>query len=166
LTLMRAKPPAAFKTRRDIACYFGGNTIECLICGRRFKRLHTHLAAKHGMAADDYNAIRRVLEPAEKRAATFRKVSGRSASDSGDSRDKIAAFAGVSGRTLEKIAAVCEAAEAEPKKFGKLAADMWIGSTQFNRTGTALTTHWARRRNEIGAPSAEAKAGRVQNLLQ
>ena len=51
---MRAKPPAAFKTRRDIARYFGGNTIECLICGRRFKRLHTHLAAKHGMAADDY----------------------------------------------------------------------------------------------------------------
>src|ERR1700724_1503368 len=51
---MRAKPPAAFKTRSDIARYFGGNTIECLICGRRFKRLHTHLAAKHGMAADDY----------------------------------------------------------------------------------------------------------------
>ena len=51
---MRAKPPVAFKTRRDIARYFGGNTIECLICGRRFKRLHTHLAAKHGMAADDY----------------------------------------------------------------------------------------------------------------
>jgi hypothetical protein len=54
LTLMRAKPPVAFKTRRDIARYFGGNTIECLICGRRFKRLHTHLAAKHGIAADDY----------------------------------------------------------------------------------------------------------------
>ena len=54
MTLMRAKPPAAFKTRRDIARYFRGNTIECLICGRRFKRLHTHLGAKHGMAADDY----------------------------------------------------------------------------------------------------------------
>ena len=54
MTLMRAKPPAAFKTRSDIARYFGGNAIECLICGRRFKRLHTHLAAKHGMAADDY----------------------------------------------------------------------------------------------------------------
>ncbi|MFZ2142940.1 MAG: MucR family transcriptional regulator [Xanthobacteraceae bacterium] len=52
--MMRAKPPAAFKTRRDIARYFRGNTIECLICGRCFKRLHTHLGAKHGMAADDY----------------------------------------------------------------------------------------------------------------
>jgi hypothetical protein len=29
-----------------------------------------------------------------------------------------------SGRTLEKIAAVCDAAEAEPKRFGKLLADM------------------------------------------
>ena len=28
--------------------------IECLICGRHFKRLHTHLAAKHGMAVDEY----------------------------------------------------------------------------------------------------------------
>ena len=51
---MRAKPPLVFKTRRDIERYFGGDTIECLICGRHFKRLQTHLAAKHDMAADDY----------------------------------------------------------------------------------------------------------------
>jgi len=51
---MRAKTPQAFKTRRDIERYFSGDTIECLICGRHFKRLQTHLAAKHGMAADDY----------------------------------------------------------------------------------------------------------------
>jgi N6-adenosine-specific RNA methylase IME4 len=42
----------------------------------------------------------------------------------GKTRDKIGAFAGVSGRTLEKIAAVCDAAEAEPERFGKLLADM------------------------------------------
>ena len=41
--------------------------------------------------------------------ATFRKAS-----------DKIGAFAGVSGRTVEKIAAVVDAAKAEPEKFGKL----------------------------------------------
>ena len=51
---MRAKTPQSFKTRRDIERYFSGDTIECLICGRHFKRLQTHLAAKHGMAADDY----------------------------------------------------------------------------------------------------------------
>jgi predicted transcriptional regulator len=54
LTLTRAKRPQAFKTRRDIERYFGGDTIQCLICRRHFKRLHTHLAARHGMAADDY----------------------------------------------------------------------------------------------------------------
>jgi hypothetical protein len=53
---MRAKTPPAFKTRRDIERYFSGDTIECLICGRHFKRLQTHLAAKHGMTADDYKS--------------------------------------------------------------------------------------------------------------
>ena len=46
--------PQVFKTRRDIERYFSGDTIECLICARHFKRLQTHLAAKHGMATDDY----------------------------------------------------------------------------------------------------------------
>jgi len=72
LTLMRAKPSAAFKTRSDIARYFGGNAIECLICGRRFKRLHTHLAAKHGMAADDYK--KRFGLPWIRRASHYRKT--------------------------------------------------------------------------------------------
>jgi hypothetical protein len=51
---MRTKTPLAFKTRRDIERYFSGDTIECLICGRHFKRLQTHLAAKHGVAAGEY----------------------------------------------------------------------------------------------------------------
>ncbi len=51
---MRTKTPLAFKTRRDMERYFSGDTIECLICGRHFKRLQTHLAAKHGVAADEY----------------------------------------------------------------------------------------------------------------
>jgi N6-adenosine-specific RNA methylase IME4 len=42
----------------------------------------------------------------------------------GQVRDKIGAFAGVSGRTVEKIAAVVDAAKADPKKFGKLLDDM------------------------------------------
>ena len=46
--------PQVFKTRRDVARYFSGDTIECLICGRHFKRLQRHLAAKHGLSADDY----------------------------------------------------------------------------------------------------------------
>jgi hypothetical protein len=65
--ITKRKPPAAeidsaeaelavtaFKTRREIERYFSGNTIECLLCGRHFKRLQTHLAAKHDMTADEY----------------------------------------------------------------------------------------------------------------
>jgi hypothetical protein len=53
---MRPKIPPAFKTRREIERYFSGDTIECLICGRHFKRLQTHLAVKHGVAADEYKS--------------------------------------------------------------------------------------------------------------
>jgi len=42
----------------------------------------------------------------------------------GQVRDKVGAFAGVSGRTVEKIAAVVDAAKAEPDKYGRLLGDM------------------------------------------
>jgi hypothetical protein len=54
MRVIRSKRTPVFTTRREIERYFGGDTIECLICGRHFKRLHTHLAAKHGMAVDEY----------------------------------------------------------------------------------------------------------------
>jgi N6-adenosine-specific RNA methylase IME4 len=83
----------------------------------------------------EIGALWRTLEPAAKNAAKEQqrkhggtapgRQSGQlSRSDDGRARDKVAAIAGVSGRTLEKIAAVCEAAEAEPERFGKLKADM------------------------------------------
>jgi hypothetical protein len=43
-----------FRTRRQVELYFGGKTIKCLLCGRRFGRLSFHLAAKHGVTTDDY----------------------------------------------------------------------------------------------------------------
>jgi hypothetical protein len=52
-TLMRAKTPWAFRTRRQIERYFSGDTIECLICGRHFKRLQTQLVALHS----DYDSL-------------------------------------------------------------------------------------------------------------
>jgi len=39
-------------------------------------------------------------------------------------RDKVAEFTGVSGRTLDKATAVVEAAEADPKRFGHLVEEM------------------------------------------
>jgi N6-adenosine-specific RNA methylase IME4 len=81
-------------------------------------------AQRKDFLPSEIDAIRRALEPAVREEATSRKLSGRSASNGGDTRDKIGAFAGVSGRQVEKIAKVVEAAEAEPERFGKLVADM------------------------------------------
>jgi hypothetical protein len=43
-----------FETQEQIKRYFNGATIECLMCGRRFRRLGNHLAAIHGIGVDDY----------------------------------------------------------------------------------------------------------------
>ena len=52
-----------------------------------------------------------------------RKHSGK-LSRSERTRDRIGAFAGVSGRSLVKIQAIVEAAERNPKRFAPLVADM------------------------------------------
>jgi ParB/RepB/Spo0J family partition protein len=75
----------------------------------------------------EIDAIRRKHEAKLKAAAKERmRAGGKDAKVSQPSRttDKIGAFAGVSGRTVEKIAAVVAAAEAEPKRFGQLLVDM------------------------------------------
>jgi hypothetical protein len=51
---MRAKPPTPFTTRREIDRYFSGETIECLLCGRRFRRLGRHLPPAHGVSVNEY----------------------------------------------------------------------------------------------------------------
>jgi N6-adenosine-specific RNA methylase IME4 len=87
----------------------------------------------------EIDAIRRRCEvllkaQAKKNQASAGPSSGRGAKRNGGgnfpqavkgkTRDKIGAFAGVSGRTIERIAAIVDAAEAEPKRFGKLKQDM------------------------------------------
>lgn len=84
----------------------------------------------------EIDAIRRAIEPDEKKAAKERqrlhgntapgraKQSGKVATSEGRTRDKILAFAGMSGRTVEKIGVIMEAAEREPEKFGPLVAEM------------------------------------------
>jgi ParB-like chromosome segregation protein Spo0J len=93
-------------------------------------------AERKDFLPSEIDAIRRALEPIEKAAAKARMSEGggdqRSADrvgkistpDAGKTRDKIGAFAGVSGRTVEKIAAVVDAAETEPEKFGHLVEEM------------------------------------------
>jgi ParB/RepB/Spo0J family partition protein len=73
-------------------------------------------------------AIWRALEPEQKQAAKERETLGKVSpgSEKGRVRDKVAAFVGKSGRTLEKQVAIVEAAEAEPenKTLQKLVEDM------------------------------------------
>src|SRR5271170_1752534 len=51
---MRTTKSPFFQTRREVERYFSGKTIKCLLCGRQFRRLWGHLAAKHDMTVDDY----------------------------------------------------------------------------------------------------------------
>ena len=91
-------------------------------------------AERKDFLPSEIDAIRRAIQPVEREAAHSRRLanlkpvdesSGKiSRSDEGRVRDKIGFFAGVCGRTVEKIAAVVEAAKAEPEKFGHLVDDM------------------------------------------
>ena len=85
-------------------------------------------ACRKDFLPTEIDAIRRTVEPLERAAAKQRMSEGGKgveiSTPSGKARDKVGAFAGVSGRTVEKIAAVCEAAEAEPERFGHLIPEL------------------------------------------
>jgi N6-adenosine-specific RNA methylase IME4 len=97
-------------------------------------------AIRKDFLPSEIDSIRRALEPKQKEAAKARQGmrsdlqhSG-NFPGSGDARDKVGAFAGVSGRTVEKIKAVVEAAEENPEKFGHLVKEM-------DRTGKVGGAH-------------------------
>ena len=83
-------------------------------------------AIRKDFLPSEIDAIRRALEPQEKAAAKEHQTKGgrgkKGAKVSQPIRatDKIGAFAGVSGRTIEKVRDVVDAAEAEPERFGHL----------------------------------------------
>ncbi|MGP0058588.1 MAG: MT-A70 family methyltransferase [Beijerinckiaceae bacterium] len=115
----------------------------------------------------EIDAIRRALLPKEQEAAkerqgtrsdlveTFHEVE-----NAGKTRDKIGNFAGVSGRTVEKIARVVEAAEQEPERFGHLVAEM-------DRTGKVNGTFRKLRMaaNEARVQSLKVAPGRYRTLI-
>jgi N6-adenosine-specific RNA methylase IME4/ParB-like chromosome segregation protein Spo0J len=108
----------------------------------------------------EIDAIRRALEPFEKAAATSRKLSGRSAPDGGETRDKIGAFAGISGRQVTKIRAVVEAGEREPERFGHLIKHM-------DRTGKVSSAYRALRvaRDEERTSRLAPTVGKFRTLV-
>jgi N6-adenosine-specific RNA methylase IME4 len=102
-------------------------------------------AIRKDFLPSEIDAIRRAMEPAEKEAAVERMSDGgkgwKLSTPSEKTRDKIGEFAGVSGRTVEKIARVVEAAEAEPDKYGYLVEEM-------DRTGKIDGPYQKVRRDE------------------
>jgi ParB/RepB/Spo0J family partition protein len=106
-------------------------------------------AHRKDFTPSEIDAIRRKVEPIERAAARQRMSAGGKgveiSTPSGKTRDKIGAFAGVSGRTVEKIAEIVEAAEAEPTRYGKLLVDM-------DRSGRVNSVH--RRLKNIKAAEA------------
>jgi ParB/RepB/Spo0J family partition protein len=91
-------------------------------------------AERKDFLPSEIDAIRRVIEPLEQPAAKERQRASlkrgqqrpvvENCPHGGKTRDKVAAFAGVSGRTVEKIRAVCDAARADPERFGPLVEAM------------------------------------------
>ena len=89
---------------------------------------------RKGFTPSEIDAIRQDVEALERGKAKARQMAGlkrgaekpvgANCHDGGKTRDKVAAFAGISGRTVDKIAAVVAAAKAEPERFGKLVESM------------------------------------------
>jgi hypothetical protein len=75
-------------------------------------------------------AIARALEPILRREAKARQGTRTDLRenfpdvDGGRARDKLGKYVGVSGRTLEKMMAIVEAAEKHPRKSGNLKDEM------------------------------------------
>jgi hypothetical protein len=93
-------------------------------------------AARLNLCPSEAVAIAREVRPVEKKAAKERQALQGSInlgvakggnlppSGKGKNRDKVAAYVGISGRTLEKAEAVVKAAEEDPKKYGAFAETM------------------------------------------
>jgi hypothetical protein len=66
---------APFQTMDEVNDYLSGDTITCLLCGRRLQRLHKHLYGIHDLSPDEYRTqfgipYRRSLTSAPSRART------------------------------------------------------------------------------------------------
>jgi hypothetical protein len=123
--------------RRLAACKRLGWTsvpVTCVDLKEVIRGEFAENAFRKDFLPSEIEAIRRALEPYEKQAAKERqrqhagtapgrKHSGQ-VSRSERTRDRIGAFAGISGRSLTKIQAIVEAAERNPKRFAPLVAEM------------------------------------------
>lgn len=122
-------------------------------------------AERKDFTPSEIDAIRRAMLPLEQAAARERKGEARktgkvSPSNQSRSRDKVGAFAGVSGRQVEKIAEVVDAAVAEPERFADLKEEM-------DRTGKVNGAHrkMRQRQDEEKRLAVQPVAGRHRSII-
>ncbi len=122
-------------------------------------------AQRKAFLPSEVDAIRRTLEPAEREAAAGRRRSGLRQyrggnfppwARGGKTRDLIAAYCGVSGKTLNKIRTVMDAARADPAKYSDLAEEM----DRTGRVDGAYKRLLVRRKAEVieAEPPQESRA--------
>ena len=46
-----------FETKEEVYHYFSGDKIQCLLCGKWFQRLPTHLTMIHNIGSDEYREM-------------------------------------------------------------------------------------------------------------
>jgi hypothetical protein len=49
-----------FESLKEVREYLKGSKIVCLLCGKAYKKLNTHLNKIHKMAVDDYRGLYRI----------------------------------------------------------------------------------------------------------
>lgn len=120
-------------------------------------------AIRKNFTASEMVAVKRYYEPEFKAEAKKRQekhggtapgrpkqnTSGKLPEVKGDTRDLVATFAGVSGRTLEKAEDIVEAAEADPETFGDILENVDSGKTSISHAHTKIN----RRRKHIDPPT-------------
>jgi hypothetical protein len=116
----------------------------------------------------EIDAIRRTLEPSEQATARQRQRAGlkrgqnrpvvATCPNGGKTRDKVAAFAGIGGRTLDKIKAVVDAAEQDPERFGRLLTEM-------DRTGKVERSYCELKRIRHEEANAIAFTGQLDSRI-
>jgi len=109
-------------------------------------------AVRKNFTASEMVAVKRYYEPEFKADAKKRQekhggtapgrpkqnTSGKLPEVKGDTRDLVAKFSGVSGRTLEKAEDIVEAAEADPDTFGDILEDVDSGKTSISHAHTKI----------------------------
>lgn len=128
-------------------------------------------ACRKDFAPSEVAAIARVLRPREEEKAARRQLGGLKQGDEppvrandhdgagGRVRDLVARFAGVSGRTLDKIEAVVAAAEEDPEKYGRLVEEMDSEPRAVHRCfGKLQTMRLEDGERKPGRPAEERRA--------